>query len=44
MILMHASHVFELRHKTKFEVCDPGSFYATYVVSFYSTYVVTRKA
>ena len=27
MMLIHESHVFELRVETKFEVCDPGSFF-----------------
>ena len=26
MMLMHESHVFELRVETKFEVCDPCGF------------------
>ena len=26
MMLIHESHVFELRSETKFEVCDPSSF------------------
>ena len=27
MMLIHESHLFELRSKTKFEVCDPRSFF-----------------
>ena len=27
MMLIHESYVFELRVETKFEVCDPGSFF-----------------
>ena len=38
MMLIHESHVFELQIETKFEVCDPCSFY-----SFNATYVVTSK-
>ena len=35
MMLIHESHVFELRIKTKFEECDPWS-------SFIATLIVTR--
>ena len=35
MMWIHESHVYELQIETKFEVCDPYSF-------FYATYVVTR--
>ena len=32
-MLIRESHVFEWRSETKFEVCDPRSFNATYVVT-----------
>ena len=38
IMFINESHAFELRIETKFEVCDPSSFF------FNATYVVTRKA